>query len=438
MDRFFKWKKNRKEKQSILEQGQLPIPMPTVDLHTYPELKKQMDLIGLTTQDLVLVKSFQPLVRERIDEIVFVFYEKVLAVPSLRQIIEERSTIERLKQTLRTYIIEMFDGEVDEAAIQKRMKVAQMHFKIGLEPKWYMGTFQQVQEVIIGLINKELKAIDIQEKAMLTISKLINFEMQIVLEEYEKENVKLRESQYEIVKTELKSKISSISEDLAGLTEETSTSVKQVNVHASAMRESIHSNVESVRQIQLDAAGGNETVQQLESQMKFITGSTEHMGEIIGQLKSSSDQIINIIAIVKQIAEQTNLLALNASIEAARAGAYGNGFAVVAQEVRKLAEQSKQSVEQITALVHTSTALTNQAVNTIFDVKQRVALGLEGSMEAQTTFRKILHSIDENDRHINRVEADVMELVQVIKGIGNDTRKVATTAENLHQTATQL
>ncbi|MGG3450836.1 globin-coupled sensor protein [Domibacillus aminovorans] len=438
MDRFFKWKNNRKEKQSVLGQGQLLIPMPTIDLHTYPELKKQMDLIELTAQDLALIKSFQPLVREQIDEIVSVFYDKVLAVPSLRQIIEERSTIERLKQTLRTYIIEMFDGEIDEASIQKRMKVAQMHFKIGLEPKWYMGTFQQVQEVIIRLINRELPVNDMQEKVMLTVSKLINFEMQIVLEEYERENVKLRESQYEIVKTELKSKISSISEDLANLTVETTTSVKQVDVHAGRMRESIHLNVESVRRIQSDATEGNEMVQQLKSQMKFITGGTEQMGEIIGQLKSSSDQIINIITMVKQIAEQTNLLALNASIEAARAGEHGNGFAVVAQEVRKLAEQSKQSVEQITSLVHMSTALTNQAVDTIFDVKQSVVLGLEGSTETQTKFREILHSIEENDRHINRVEEDVMELVQVIKAIGNDTKNVAATAESLHHTATQL
>lgn len=301
-----------------------------------------------------------------------------------------------------------------------------------------MGTFQQVQEVIIRLINRELPVNDTQEKAVLTLSKLINFEMQIVLEEYGKENVKLREWQYEIVKTELKSKISSISEDLANLTVETSTSVKQVDVHASRMRESIHLNVESVRRIQSDATEGNEMVQQLKLQMKFITDSTEQMGGIIGQLKSSSDQVSSIIIMVKQIAEQTNLLALNASIEAARAGEHGNGFAVVAQEVRKLAEQSKQWVEQITSLVHMFTELTNQAVETIFDVKQSIVIGLEGSTETQTKFREILHSIEENDRHINHVEEDVMELVQVIKAIGKDTKNVATTAESLYQTATQL
>ncbi len=438
MNQLFKWKSRNVEEKSQSEQAEIALFNPKIDLNKFPELKKQMELIGFTDQDMAIVKSFQPQIKEGIDEVVSVFYEKVLAVPSLRLIIDERTKIDRLKQLISTYIIGMFDGRMDEESIHKKMKIAQMHFKIGLEPKWYMGAFQQIQEVIIRLVTADIKASDQREKAMLIVSRLINFEMQIVLEEYEKENVRLRESQYEIVKSDLKSQIYSISEDLAELTEETSNSVGQVDVNASAIRESIHSNVESVRQIQSDATAGNAMVLQLESQMKFIAGGTEEMAEIVNQLKISSNQITNIIEMVKSIAEQTNLLALNASIEAARAGDSGKGFAVVAQEVRKLAEQSKQSVEQITGLVKVSTELTNQAVNTITEVKESVALGLDGSIQTQEKFKKILHSIVENDHHINRVELDVTELVQVIKVIGNDTKKVAMTAESLHQTALQL
>ncbi|KAA0966037.1 chemotaxis protein [Sporosarcina sp. ANT_H38] len=438
MNQLFKWRNRSVEVATQSEQAEASQYIPKIDLHTYPELEKQMKLIGFTTQDLAIVKSFQPFIKEGIDEIVSVFYEKVLAVPSLRLIIDERTKVDRLKQLISTYIIGMFDGKMDEESIQKKMKIAQMHFKIGLAPKWYMGAFQQIQEVIIRLVTTGIKATDQREKAMLIVSRLINFEMQIVLEEYEKENVRLREAQYEIVKSDLKNQIYSISEDLAELTEETSTSIGQVDVNASAISESIHSNVQSVRQIQSDASAGNAMVLHLESQMKFIAGGTEDMAEIVNQLKVSSIQITNIIEMVKSIAEQTNLLALNASIEAARAGDSGKGFAVVAQEVRKLAEQSKRSVEQITGLVKVSTELTNQAVNTITEVKESVALGLDGSIQTQEKFKKILHSIVENDHHINRVEIDVTELVQVIKVIGNDTKKVATTAENLHQTALQL
>ncbi|MBO0587146.1 hypothetical protein [Sporosarcina sp. E16_8] len=77
-------------------------------------------------------------------------------------------------------------------------------------------------------------------------------------------------------------------------------------------------------------------------------------------------------------------------------------------------------------------------MNTITEVKESVALGLDGSIKTQSKFKKTLHLIEENNHHINQVEVDVTEPVQVIKAIGDDTIKVATTAESLHQTALQL
>ncbi|QEY21755.1 globin-coupled sensor protein [Psychrobacillus sp. AK 1817] len=411
---------------------------PVIQLDRYPELQKQMKLIGLTTEDLRQIITFQPYVEKGINDIVSVFYEQVLSVPSLRKIIEDRTQVDRLKKTVGSYIIEMFSGEFTENTIERKRKLAQMHFKIGLEPKWYMGTFHQIQSIIISLVNEEIKVLDEKEKTSLTISKLINLEMQIVLEEYEKENVKLRQQQYDIVKTELKSKISSISEDLANLTEETTTSIEHVESNTSRIRESVQANIDSVKQIQSDANDGNKLIELLQTQMELVTGNTEEMAMIIGDLKQSSDEIFQIVGLVKQIAEQTNLLALNASIEAARAGEHGKGFAVVAQEVKKLAEQSKSSVEEITYLVQTSTKLTNKAVSTISDMEKSVELGLESSMDTNRKFNKILLSIDENNNHIDQVEIQVSNLVQVIRDISNDTKTVAVTADSLYQTAVQL
>ncbi|QGM32209.1 chemotaxis protein [Bacillus sp. N3536] len=411
---------------------------PVIQLDRYPELQKQMKLIGLTTEDLRQISTFQSYVEKGINDIVSVFYEQVLSVPSLRKIIEDRTQVDRLKKTVGSYIIEMFSGEFTENTIERKRKLAQMHFKIGLEPKWYMGTFHQIQSIIISLVNEEIKVLDEKEKTSLTISKLINLEMQIVLEEYEKENVKLRQQQYDIVKTELKSKISSISEDLANLTEETTTSIEHVESNTSRIRESVQANIDSVKQIQSDANDGNKLIELLQTQMELVTGNTEEMAMIIGDLKQSSDEIFQIVGLVKQIAEQTNLLALNASIEAARAGEHGKGFAVVAQEVKKLAEQSKSSVEEITYLVQTSTKLTNKAVSTISDMEKSVELGLESSMDTNRKFNKILLSIDENNNHIDQVEIQVSNLVQVIRDISNDTKTVAVTADSLYQTAVQL
>lgn len=432
---YFKWKNRVGEAEQ--KRGK-PTVEATIDLRTYPELEKQLELINLTVQDLTRLHTYQPIVREKIDEIVAVFYENVLTVPTLRKIIEERTNVAYLKRVLAEYIVEMFQRSIDQTSIDKKVKIARIHFQMGVEPKWYMGVFQQIQEVFIELITETLPSWQERKQAIVDITKLINLEMQIVLEEYEKQNEREKQQQYAIVKQELKEKISSISEDLALLTEETSTSVGHVDDNATKIRASIHANVEGVQDIQSFAVLGNEKVQRLEKQIAFINENTEKMETLIKNLKISSTEVIEIIGMVKSIAEQTNLLALNASIEAARAGDAGKGFAVVAQEVRKLAEQSKRSVEQITELVTTSMSLTDKAVNTIEEVRESVTLGMKDSKETQMKFTKILQSIEDNDRHIHTIEMDVEGLVKVIQEIGNDTKKVAATAENLHQTALQL
>ena len=435
---MMKWWKQRSSLVEAEEPKQLDSFKPIIAFTNMPELAQQMKFIGIQENDLRRIKSYQQFIIAGIEEITDVFYQNVMLIPSLRKIIEDRTQIDRLKKTIGSYIISMFDGIFNDETIEHKRKIARMHFKIGLDSKWYMGTFQKLQETIITLICHDIMDPKLRENITLTVSKLINLEMQIVLEENEKENDRLRSAQYEIVKNELKDKIYSIIQNLADLTEDTNLSIEQVNGHTREISKTITSNVEIVHQIHKDAVVGKSDVTKLEQEMLEITDSTKEMGRIIGNLKVSSEQIIDIIAFVKNIADQTNLLALNASIEAARAGDHGKGFAVVAQEVRKLAEQSKHSVENITNLIRNSSSLTTTAVQMIEDVEARVESSTKFSLETQKIFQQILIAIDQNEQQIKQVALDVSNLSNVISIIGDETRTVASTADQLYQTATNL
>ncbi|PMY00788.1 hypothetical protein C1Y18_35225, partial [Pseudomonas sp. MPR-R5A] len=82
------------------------------------------------------------------------FYSTIFQVPELEKIIHEQSTVDRLRTTLKDHIIDLFSGKIDDRFFEKRLKVAKVHYRIGLRPEWYMGAFQNLLESLMKLINE--------------------------------------------------------------------------------------------------------------------------------------------------------------------------------------------------------------------------------------------------------------------------------------------
>ncbi|GAE34488.1 methyl-accepting chemotaxis protein [Halalkalibacter akibai] len=179
-----------------------------------------------------------------------------------------------------------------------------------------------------------------------------------------------------------------------------------------------------------EAEKGNKMIGQIINQMSSITQSVHDSSTVVKKLDDRSSEIGQIIQVITGISDQTNLLALNAAIEAARAGEHGKGFAVVADEVRKLAEESKQSANLISELIKEIQADSSAAMEVMSrgtgDVKDGVTL----VNEAGDLFGLILQSVKQVTEEIQRVSGSALLIDQ-------NTTKVKETIELLEDIARQ-
>lgn len=199
--------------------------------------------------------------------------------------------------------------------------------------------------------------------------------------------------------------IASSSSNSAQVGLETSRGVEEAAIGIQRIAESASIVSEHSADSSQEAIQGNDAIQNAISQMQSITESVQSSTAIVQNLGERTKEIGTIIGAITGISEQTNLLALNAAIEAARAGEHGKGFAVVADEVRKLAEQSKDSANQIVEVLKEIQDETEEGIKSMVNVTKEVNTGEAVLNQAGDSFRKIVESIQNVTEQIQEVSA---------------------------------
>ncbi len=184
----------------------------------------------------------------------------------------------------------------------------------------------------------------------------------------------------------------------------------------------------------------NAEVLSLLSKMTEIQSSVKSSSDIVRNLGQRSTEIGQIVQLITGISEQTNLLALNASIEAARAGEHGKGFSVVANEVKKLAEESAHSAKQISELVKEIQTETSKAVEEMELGTSRFGEGMDNVKDVNNRLQDVYYSSKDSTNEVEKIFAEIDKLFSKVEDveqvIQENSQKSIESTKYIHEVAT--
>jgi len=250
--------------------------------------------------------------------------------------------------------------------------------------------------------------------------------------------------------------LSSTSTQVAGATAHQSAAASSMAAAVEEMTVSINHVSDSAREAHgvtsetgNQSQAGSRIIEDTVAEMKRISQTVGEASGTIQAMGESSQRISGIVQVIKDVAEQTNLLALNAAIEAARAGEQGRGFAVVADEVRKLAERTAQATTEIGGMIVEVQSSAQAAVGTMQQAVSRVEDGVglaqkasdsmlgisSGAQRVVASVNEISNALKEQSVASNDIAANVEKIAQMSEENSAATRESAETAHQLEQLA---
>jgi methyl-accepting chemotaxis protein len=444
------------------------------------QLRERVDYYGLNTICPAILSGISRALKRRLDGALENFYRVIASRKELSAHFESPQQMGRAKAMQAEHWQAVFRDGVDDRFYQRAMRIGNVHARIGLEPKWYVGAYGLVLDELITAIiapgwRRWLPWRRAQAQQVSTLVKIALLDIDLALSGYfhnSEERVRM------IVSDKLGSALRQVaSGDLTARIEDFPAEYRQVetdfNAAMTALCETLHNVMTGMvsmtsgateirsaaddlsRRTEEQAANLEETATAIDSinssvQESAATSSraratindtssraqdgAQIVSEAVGamqEIERSSQEITSIIAVIESISFQTNLLALNAGVEAARAGEAGKGFAVVANEVRALAQRCAEAADEVKALISASSVQVNRGV----DLVGRSGEAFAAITRDITMLAGAIQTLAESAA----IQADNLSQINAVVGeLDSSTQQNAAMAEECTAAATSL
>ncbi|WP_305013173.1 globin-coupled sensor protein [Ammoniphilus sp. CFH 90114] len=381
------------------------------------QINAKLSYMNLKQEHIEVLQKLKPSVLEMADKIFETILDTVFETTIIQEVANQHSSRQRLKSVFMHYIETLFSGKLDDSYFRYRKQIGNKHNQVTLPIDWFLATYQTINSYLIPQLVETLKD-DPKElsTALLAVTGFINLDSQIIAEEY----LNARMSVIENLLSEQKqtqSELLEMSQQIAASIQQTESASVDTCQKAQKVIEETDNTLYSSKQLFHLTEQSIENMCKTEEKILELRTDISDMVNEVEELSTLLRRVINMSKDIEGITNQTNLLALNASIEAARAGEHGRGFSVVANEVRKLAEATKQTNSIISQLVAESTGsmqhieerlnrMTYSAEDTVGSVK-------EVQVELQRTNNEVKYYIEmfgNNKRDLDLIVTSIQEV----------------------------
>jgi methyl-accepting chemotaxis protein len=418
------------------------------------DLDVRRRFLGLDTDACQLLAAFWPTIEPRLPEIIEGFYRHLVTIPRLKQMVGEQ--IPRLKQAQASHWRRLFSGRFDAEYFNGVQTIGNVHHKIGLEPRWYIGGYAYVLNRLVALA---IRAHRWSPQKLASLIAAVNagvmLDMDIAISVYQEALIaeKVQRAQrldallrgFEARTAVLVSMVASAATELEStsraMASTTGETVAQATNVAAAV-EAASINVQTVASAAEElSASISEIARQVAQSSEIADRAVEDANRtdaIVKTLAEGAQKIGDVVGLISTIAGQTNLLALNATIEAARAGDAGKGFAVVASEVKSLANQTAKATDDISRQIAQIQLATKEAVTAIEAITQtigevsRIATAIAAAVEEQGA------ATQEIARNIHEAATGTHQVSVSIAGVSHGAGETGAAATQVLDAAGEL